>query len=157
MQTTTTLLHLTLNTGHIACTSGITPSEELAAVQPLLKHGGPVPTRDPYWVELNRQPGWASFCLYRGEVPLTLNVLAWEDAAAREAWAGLEFIYLQLSDQFSGAMAASACPAQPTSTPWLATLIFPGRALPERSESELLWIGAFERIYAEALLAEVAA
>ena len=95
------------------------------------------------------------FCLYRGEVPLTLNVLAWEGAAAPEAWAGLESIYLQLSDQFSRAMAASACPAQPTSIPWLATLLFPSLALRERSVNELRWIAAFERIYAEALLANI--
>ncbi|KAF0178512.1 MAG: hypothetical protein FD161_1817 [Limisphaerales bacterium] len=157
MQTTATLLHLTLNTGHMVHTSGITPPEELAAVQSLLAHGGPTPTRDPYWVELNRQPGWASFCVYRGEVPLSLNVLAWEDVAAPEAWAGLEFIYLNLSDQFSEAMAARACPARPTTTPWLATMLFPSLALPGRSVSELIWITAFERIYAETLLAEVAA
>ena len=60
MPTTTTLLHLTLNTGHLVHTTGLTPPEELAAVQPLLEHGGPIPTRDPYWVELNRQPGWAA-------------------------------------------------------------------------------------------------
>ena len=54
-------------------------------------------------------------------------------------------------------MAANACPAQPVTAPWLATLLFPSLALPERSVSELLWIGAFERIYAEALLANAAA
>lgn len=157
MHTTTTLLHLTLNTGHIARTSGITPSAELAAVQSLLERGGPIPTHDPYWVELYRHSGWASFCIYRGELPLTFNVLAWEDAAAPKAWTELESLHLQLSDQFPGAMAARACPARPTTTPWLATVLLPSLPLLGSSAGDLRWIGAFERIYAEGLLGDVAA
>ncbi len=87
---TTPLTHLTLNTGHIACTSGITPPEELAAVQPLLKHGGPISTRYPYWVELVRAPGCASFAICCGAMPVTLNVLVWEDSSGPAAWAAAE-------------------------------------------------------------------
>ncbi len=151
--TTAPLLHLTLNTGHLARTSGITAPEELAAVRPLLERGGPIPTRPPYHMDLHRLPGCASFCIYCREVPITLNILAWDPAAALSAWSEIERVYLNLSDRLGGAMAARACPAQPTSTPWLATLLLPTLALPGRTANELLWIGAFERVYAEALLA----
>lgn len=92
MHTTTTLLHLTLNTGHIARTSGITPPEELAAVQPLLERGGPIPTRDPYWVDLERKAGWASFCLNHGTVRLTMNVIVWDETIASELRSGVHLV-----------------------------------------------------------------
>lgn len=156
MQTTTTLLHLTLNTGHIARTSGITPPEELAAVQPLLERGGPIPTRDPFWVGLDRQRGCASFCLQHRKLPVTMNLLAWEAAAARQAWPEIEFFYQELDDLCPGAVATRACPARPKTTPWLATLILPTLGHTGQTLDELAWVAAFERIYAEALLAEVA-
>lgn len=157
MQSTTTLLHLTLNTGHIARTSGITPSAELAAVQSLLERGGPIPTRDPFWVGLDPRRGCASFCLYHRKLPLTMNLVAWEDTAARQAWPEIEFFYQKLDDLSAGTGATRACPARPKATPWLATLILPTLALTGQTLDEMAWVAAFERIYAEALLAKVAA
>jgi hypothetical protein len=69
MQTTASLLHLTLNTGHRALTAGLTPPEELAAVRPLLQRGGPIPTRPPYRVDLNRPPGVPAFASIAGSCP----------------------------------------------------------------------------------------
>ena len=158
MHTTTTNMHLTLNCRHIARTSAITSPEELAAVQPLLERGGPIPTRDPYWVDLERKAGWASFCLNHGAVRLTMNVIVWDETIASELWAGLEFIwYRKAFGQFGADLDESAWPVPPALTPWLATLTYPILAHPDWSVSELRWIGAFERIYAEALLAKITA
>jgi len=156
MPTNTPLLHLTLNTGHIARTSGITPPEELAAVQTLLKRGGPIPGRHPFRVNLDRQRGSASFCLQHRKLPVTMNLLAWDEATAHEAWPEIEFFYRDLADLCPGAVATRTCPARPKTTPWLATLVLPSLYHVAQSPDELGWVGAFERIYAEALLADVA-
>jgi len=156
MPTTAPLLHLTLNTGHVAITPGITPPGELAAIQTLLKHGGPIPNRAPFRLNLDRQRGLASFCLQHRKLPVTMNLVAWEDAAARQAWPEIEFVYRNLADQWPGAVATRACPARPKATPWLATLVLPSLYHVAQSPEELAWVAAFERIYAEALLADAA-
>lgn len=156
MKDTAALRHLTLNSGHIACTPGITPPEHLALVQPLLKSGGPIPTHPPFRVSLDRQPGCASFSLLHRKLPVTMNLVAWEDAAAREAWPEIEFFYHELAALCPGAVATRACPARPKTTPWLATLILPSLHHVAQSPEELAWVATFERIYAEALLADVA-
>ena len=156
MKDSAALLHLTLNTGHIACTPGLTPPGNLALVQPLLKRGGPIPTRAPFRVGLDRQRGSASFCLYHRKLTVTMNLLAWEDAAVREAWPEIEFFYREIDDLCPGAVATRACPPRPKTTPWLATLIFPSLDHIGQTLDDLDWVAAFERSYAEALLADVA-
>jgi hypothetical protein len=156
MKDTAALIHLTLNSGDIAHTSGVTPPEELAAVQALLKRGGPIPNRAPFRVNLDRQRGSASFCLSHRKLTVTMNLVVWEDAAAREAWPEIEFFYRDLADSWPGAVATRACPARPKTTPWLATLILPSLYHVGQSPDELAWVATFERSYAEALLADVA-
>lgn len=156
MPTNAPLLHLTLNTGHVARTSGITPPEELAAVQALLKRGGPIPNHAPFRVGLDRQRGSASFCLSHHKLTVTMNLVAWDDAVAREGWPEIEFFYRDLADLCPGAVATRACPARPKTTPWLATLILPSLYHVAQSPEELTWVAAFGRSYAEALLADVA-
>ena len=155
MPTNGPLLHLTLNTGHIARTSGVTPPEELAAVHALLKRGGPIPTHAPFRVNLDRQHGSASFCLAHRKLTVTMNLVAWDDATAREAWPEIEFFYRELADLCPGAVATRACPTRPKTTPWLATLILPSLHHVAQSPEELAWVATFERIYAEALLVDV--
>jgi len=156
MKDSAALRHLTLNSGHIARTSGVTPPEELAAVHALLKRGGPIPTHAPFRVNLDRQRGSASFCLYHRTLAVTMNLLAWDAPTAREAWPEIEFFYRELADLCPGAVATRACPARPKTTPWLATLILPSLHHVGQSPDELAWVATFERIYAEALLADVA-
>lgn len=156
MPTNAPLLHLTLNTGHVARTSGIIPPEALAAVQALLKRGGTIPNRNPFRVHLDRQRGCASFCLHHRNLPVTMNLVAWEDAVAREAWPEIEFFYRDLADLCPDAVATRACPARPKVTPWLTTLILPSLYHVAQSPDELTWVAAFGRSYAEALLADVA-
>lgn len=156
MPTNPPLLFLTLNTGNIARAAGVTPPEELAAVRALLKRGGPIPNRAPFRVSLDRQPGSASFCLSHRKLTVTMNLIAWDDAVAREAWPEIEFFYRDLADLCSGAVATRACPPRPKTTPWLATLILPSLHHVVQSPEELAWVTTFERIYAEALLADVA-
>jgi hypothetical protein len=156
MKDSAALRHLTLNSGHIACTPGITPPEHLALVQPLLKRGGPIPNRAPFRVSLDPQRGSASFCLYHRKLTVTMSLLAWEDAAARAAWPEIEFFYQELEDLCPGAVATRACPARPRTTPWLTTLILPSLYHVGQSPDELAWVATFERSYAEALLADVA-
>lgn len=156
MPTNEPLQHLTLNTGNIAHTSGITPPEELAAVQALLKRGGPIPNRAPFRVGLDRLRGSASFCLYHRKLTVTMNLVAWDDAVAHEAWPEIEFFYRDLADLWPGAVATRGCPPRPKTTPWLATLILPSLDHVGQSPEELAWVAAFERIYAEALLADAA-
>lgn len=156
MTTNAPLLHLTLNTGDVAHTSGVTSPEELAAVQALLKRGGPIPKRAPFRVGLDRLRGSASFCLYHRKLTVTMNLVAWEDAAAREAWPEIEFFYHELDDLCPGAVATRACPARPKTTPWLATLILPSLHHVAQCPEGLAWVAAFERTYAETLLADVA-
>jgi hypothetical protein len=145
------MLHLTLNTGHAARYEGTTPPEQLAAVRPLLRGGGNIPGRAPFRVETGALPGGMSFSIHRGADPITLNVLVWTAEAAAEAWPLLEQTYLGLADQHPGLMAATACPEMPAELPWLATVLLP--ALTVQRPEELRWIGAFERIFAEATLA----
>lgn len=156
MLTNAPLLHLTLNTGDVAHTSGVTSPEKLAAVQALLKRGGPIPKRAPFRVGLDRLRGSASFCLYHRKLTVTMNLVAWDDAIAREAWPEIEFFYRDLADLCPGAVATRACPPRPKTTPWLATLILPSLGHVGQSLDELAWVATFERSYAEALLADVA-
>lgn len=156
MKDTAALIHLTLNSGDVAHTSGVTPPEELAAVQALLKRGGPIPNRAPFRVSLDRQPGSASFCLSHRKLPVTMNLVAWDDAIAREAWPEIEFFYRDLADLCPGAVATRACPPRPKTTPWLATLILPSLHHVAQCPEGLAWVAAFGRSYAEALLADVA-
>ena len=156
MPTNAPLLHLTLNTGHIVRTPGVTPPEELAAVHALLKRGGPIPNRAPFRVSLDHQRGCACFCLHHRKLPVTMNLVAWDDAAARQAWPEIEFFYRDLADLCPDAVATRACPARPKTTPWLATLILPSLNHVGQSPDELAWVAPFERHYAEALLADVA-
>ncbi|MEN9576557.1 MAG: hypothetical protein RL514_4412 [Verrucomicrobiota bacterium] len=155
MPTNAPLLHLTLNTGHVASTPGLTPPEELAAVHALLKRGGPISNRAPFRVNLDRQRGSASFCLFHRKLTETMNLVAWEDAAARAAWPEIEFFYQELADLCPGAVATRACPPRPKTTPWSATLILPSLHHVGQSPEELAWVAAFERSFAEALLADV--
>ena len=156
MKDTAALLHLTLNSGQLSCTPGITPPGNLALVLPLLKRGGPIPTRPPFRVSLDRQRGCACLCLHHRKLTVTMNLVAWEAAAARQAWPEIEFFYQELDDMCPGAVATRACPARPKTTPWLATLILPSLDHVGQSPDELAWVATFERSYAEALLADVA-
>lgn len=157
-QTETTPFTYTLNCRRIARTPGITSPEELAVVQPLLEHGGPIPMHDPYWVELDHHSGWSCFCLNQGRKRLTMNMIVWDETQASQLWSRMEAVlYLSPRDQFDPDRYESARPVPPAVTPWRATLTYPILMHPDWSVSELSWIEAFQRIYAEALLAKVTA
>ena len=143
--------HLTVNTGDMEHFDGVTPADQLELVRPLIDGGGPIPNRRPYRVVLIREEGAVAFSIYRGDVPITLNLLVWTPQAVRY-WETIEDHYQLLSDNFPGLMDTREIPQRPEKLPWLATVLLPTCVF---AGSDIFWIAAFERIFAEAQLEAV--
>lgn len=144
------LLHLTLNTGHLARLDIETPVDEIEILRPILNTGGIIPTRDPFRVVVGASPGMRSFSIHRGSDTITLNVVCWAATATAEGWATIESVYMRLSDRAPDLIAAQATPEMPTDLPWLATLLLPGIHI--QRPAEFQWLAQFERIFAEATI-----
>lgn len=159
---TKVLTHITMNTGNISQTCDITPPAERAAVVPLISQGGDIPTRDGFRVAVERRDRFAFFDIFYQEHPLTRNVLAWDVRGSVPAW---KFATDSLVD---GYLARANTPvnaepqrselldSRPLDIPLLTTVLLPtlydaGFAM----LFHMVWIGAFERIFAEAFLDDV--
>ena len=123
------MLHVTLNTGHIArLPADLVLAETRLLLSPLLlAGGGPFPGGgSAYRVQILNQPMSAIFTIFRGRDPLSVNALARTPAGAAEIWPLIERTYLNLGDQAPNFVdLQNYTPTKPTEHPWLATLILP--------------------------------
>lgn len=159
---TKSLTHITINTGHISRTCDITPPTERAAVVPLIYQGGDIPSHDGFRVAVERRDCFAFFDIFYQEHPLTRNVLAWDVRGSVPAWklATASFFdgYQALADTpvDMEPQRSELLPSRPLDIPLLTTVLLPTLAdAGFEMLFHMVWIGAFERIFAEALLDDV--
>jgi hypothetical protein len=147
------LTHLTLNTGHVSRE----PIQELAPgiraqLRRLISSGGgmlPGPFA-AFCVDICTGSGTSAFTLFRAKVPVVTCACAWESDQEQVTWYAIEKLYLELSDQVPGLMAATAAPERPGDLPWLAVILLPGIGLCARED--IGWLGDFERCLAAELI-----
>lgn len=153
------MIHLTLNTGSstefdpAACHTG-----RVKAIRRLYPKGGglPSPWQD-LRVDFGAIKGGASFCIWRADVPMLMNVVCWSARHSEALFAPLEKQYLSLSEQFPKVMAAfgTATHITPPESPWVATLLLPSlfQALPVTElQARLSTIAQLEQAAAAALI-----
>jgi hypothetical protein len=139
-----TLTHLTLTTGHRRDSPRHEVGEAaLAAVRPLLRHGGgPIPGCPGYRVVLTREGLDAVFTVYNGRGhPLVTCGLARE--RPQDVWDAL----VQIMDP---AWSRGPRAPRPEGTPWLGVVLLPTGLTTARAA--LSWMADFERVLAWALI-----
>lgn len=149
------MTHLTINTGHSAVSSpGDVDIHQVEPVLgPLIREGGgvigPVPELS---LQIPATPAGVVFSIWRGDQPVCLNAVAWDQLSAAAAWSPIESTYLDLAETSGGVALGlgSACPEMPATVPWLATLLLPGIVTLSRETSGLL--GDLERCIAAVVL-----
>jgi len=147
----TSLVHLTVNTGHsVESPRSAVDNRVIAALRPLIATGGgPIPI-PPWRVDIRRAPGGWVFALLRGSEQAVICALATESDAT-EIWQKIERHYFELTEQMPGMLdVGAAAPEMPTQAPWLAVLILPGMLM--STCEDVGWMGDFERCLAWTLL-----
>lgn len=154
------MIHLTLNTGSLsefdpaACHRG-----HVRTIRRLFpKSGGlPAPWSD-LRIDFGQMPGSASFCIWRADVPMLMNVVCWNPAHSVAAFAAIEAQYLKLSEispQIMNLFGSATHLGPPDTTHWLATLMLPSilQALPPAQlQTQLTTIARLEQATAIALI-----
>jgi hypothetical protein len=149
--------HLTIHNGHTADIPPPAPFA-IAALRPVLSQGGGDlgelgPDLAGVRLTMCGRP-WAdaaSWDIARNAVPVCLCVFCATASASARAWAGIESVYLRLSDQDPALYAPGALPPTPPA-PWLTTLLLmPGAAM---CMDMMPWLADFNQCVAFAVAEE---
>ena len=163
MKTSTTLAHLTLNTGDSRPSPRSEVRDEvIAALELLVRRGqGSLPgDLARYQVEIIRDvPGTAAFTVTNTAVdrsdllppglPLVTCFVCWRQAVAVDFWVAVTKQVRELSATFPPRTIPDHFPPRPLRAPWLAVLIWPTLALDPAASA---WLGDFERCVAWTLI-----
>jgi hypothetical protein len=149
--------HLTIHNGHTADIPPPAPFA-IAALRPVLAQGGGDlgelgPDLAGVRLTMCGRPwaGAASWDIARNAVPVCLCVFCATASASARAWAGIESVYLRLSDQDPALYAPGALPPTPPA-PWLTTLLLmPGAAM---CMDMMPWLADFNQCVAFAVAEE---
>ncbi len=135
-----------LNSGHhLQFPENGVRAATLLLLHPLVARGGRLPPPyDGFEIEIAHSCAGALFTLTRRGLPVSTCGLAWTAQGTHPIWAGLEWLYYSLSDQFAWLMAARHAPTPPTGLPWLGEMLHPGFPI-SAGMSTLGWLGDFER------------
>lgn len=121
--------------------------QSLASIRPLIPQGGPIPGLPAFRVDFGLMPGAASFCVWRGREPITVNLVAAAGADSAACWQ-------QLRDVWPSSLPPLDTWSAPPAGPWLATLILP--TIRHQTRENIGWLADFEQCTALALLESMA-
>jgi hypothetical protein len=134
------MLHITLNTRHaVRLPAELVREDTRRLLLPIINAGGGnLPGQaSAYCVQITVDPsaGCAAFTFFRGQEPLTTNVLSVSQDATAQAWEAVESVWLNLGDTIPDLMDHEmTMPVRPSNTPWLATVILPSIAALTRKD-----------------------
>jgi len=153
------MIHLTLNTGSAfefdpaSCHTG-----RVKSIRRLHPKGGGLPTPwQDLRIDFGAAEGGASFCIWRADVPMLMNVVCWSPRHSQALFNGIEKQYHSLYEDHPQIMTLfrTATHIEPPATPWLATLLLPSlpQALPiSQLQARLTTIAQLEQSTAAALI-----
>ena len=125
--------------------------EAIEVLQPLIDHGGPIPGRAPFRVNVAHGAGSAVFTVWRATKPIVNCALAWTVKGEAEVWPAIERLYLNVSDKHPELAAPGKHAEKPAALPWLAVVALP--YIVNQRLDDVYWLGDFERSMAWTILA----
>ena len=127
----TTLVYLTLNTGHVRNTPIYRVRErDIQALAPLVRSGGGAIPGCPGWscnITCHSSGAAFNFCLHK--TPIIFCTLAWDAIEAAELWTAAIRCILKFSESTLN---------MPATLPWLAVNLLPSCIYCSRSDIEML-------------------